>query len=128
VATNPVLSQPTPASVAATPPAVSTAPPASAPTTKFATFGYIVMAAAFVLPFIGVFFFMFHNGITRPEDFISLTLVCLFIFVTMSTVGLIVLASSGELQMDPSFLKWLAGATIAEVAGMCTIILKSYFH
>lgn len=96
-------------------------------TTKFGYFGYVIMAAAFVLPFCGVSFFMFWNHIGDPKVFVSLAMICLFVFVTMSTIGLIVLGSAGELNISEDFLKWLAGATIAEVAGIVLIIVKAYF-
>ena len=107
--------------------APSTSLATSTPPTKFAYFGYVIMGAAFVLPFVGVWTFIAKNHLNTPEEFVSLTVISLFIFVTMSTIGLIVLGSSGELQISEAFLKWLAGATIAEVAGMCGIIIKAYF-
>jgi hypothetical protein len=100
---------------------------ASAPPSKFGYFGYLIMGAAFIMPFVGIWTFISLNKISRPDEFMAVTMMGLFIFVTMSTVGLIVLASSGELNIDTAFLKWLAGATIAEVAGMCTIIVRAYF-
>ena len=89
--------------------------------------GYFLMGAAVLIPTAGVSVFLVRNGLGDPKDFISLALVALFMFVTVSTMGLIVLASSKAIELEPGFLRWLAGATIAEVAGMCTLILKALY-
>jgi len=89
--------------------------------------GYIILGASILVPFAGVWVFIQDNKLRTAQDFTALTMVGLFIFVTMATIGLIVLSSNKTLSIDPAFLKYLAGATIAEVAGMCTIIVKAYF-
>lgn len=90
--------------------------------------GYYLMIVSVVVPTIGAWVFIAQNRLDTPQEFTGMTMVALFMFVTVSTVGLIVLAASKEIELDPSFLKWLAGATIAEVAGICTIIVKAYFN
>ncbi len=94
---------------------------------SFAYFGYYLMAASVLLPGTGVWVFITKNKIHSVEEFTGLAMIGLFIFVTMATIGLIVLGSKGELQIDSTFLKYMAGATVAEVAGMCAIIIKAYF-
>ena len=89
--------------------------------------GYCLMAVSVLVPTVGVWVFIVQNRIGTPQEFVGLTMVALFMFVTVSTMGLIVLASDGALKLDPSFLKWLGGVTIAEVAGICTLIVKAYF-
>jgi hypothetical protein len=94
----------------------------------FRYFGYLVMAASVIIPGAGVWSFISRNHLNDPKDFAGLTMITLFIFVTMSTIGLIVLSASNAIALDVSFLKWLGGATVAEVAGICTIIVKAYFN
>jgi hypothetical protein len=89
--------------------------------------GYLLMALAVVLPAAGVWAFIANNRLSNPKDFAGLTMISLFIFVTMSTMGLIILASSKAIELEAGFLRWLAGATVAEVAGISAIIVKAYF-
>ncbi|MEG9437209.1 hypothetical protein JAO29_13705 [Edaphobacter sp. HDX4] len=89
--------------------------------------GYFLMVASVLIPTIGVWVFIATNRLSTPQQFVGLTMVALFIFVTVATIGLIVLAAIKAIQLDSGFLKWLGGATVAEVAGICTIIVKAYF-
>jgi hypothetical protein len=91
--------------------------------------GYIFMIAGVFASLGGGWSFIAFNKKSDPKEFIGITMVALFIFVTTSTMGLIVLATCNppQITLDASFLKWLGGATIAEVAGIVTLIVKAYF-
>jgi hypothetical protein len=73
------------------------------------------------------FIFMWTNRINDPKDFIAITLTSLFVLVTTSTMAIILLWGAKVLELDAGFMKWLGGATVAEVAGILTIIVNYYF-
>jgi hypothetical protein len=73
------------------------------------------------------FVFIALNHISDPKDFIALTLTSLFVLTTTSTLAIIILWGAQLLKLDTAFVKWLGGATVAEVAGILTIIINYYF-
>ena len=73
------------------------------------------------------FLFIFWNHISDPRVFISITLTSLFVLATTTTLAIIFLWGAKILDFDPSFVHWLGGATVAEVAGILAIIINFYF-
>jgi hypothetical protein len=73
------------------------------------------------------FVFISKNKISDPKDFIAITLTSLFVLTTTSTLAIIILWGAKLLTLDTAFVKWLGGATVAEVAGILTIIVNYYF-
>jgi hypothetical protein len=49
------------------------------------------------------------------------------VLATTTTFAIILLWGSGQLTLDVAFVKWLGGATVAEVAGILMIIVNFYF-
>jgi hypothetical protein len=86
----------------------------------------LVGAVLFILT-AGCAFFIARNHISDPKVFIGITLTCLFILATTTTLGIIILWGAKVLAFDTSFMNWLGGATVAEVAGILTIIVNFYF-
>ena len=73
------------------------------------------------------FVFIASNKISDPKDFIAITLTSLFVLTTTSTLAIIILWGASLLKLDLGFVKWLGGATVAEVAGILSIIINYYF-
>jgi hypothetical protein len=71
--------------------------------------------------------FIASNKISDPKVFIAITLTSLFVLATTSTMAIIILWGAKLLTLDQAFVKWLGGATVAEVAGILTIIINYYF-
>ena len=71
--------------------------------------------------------FIASNHISDPRVFIAITLTSLFVLATTTTLAIIFLWGAKVLDLDKSFMNWLGGATIAEVAGILTIIVNFYF-
>ena len=86
----------------------------------------LVGAVLFILT-AGVSYFILRNHIRDPKVFIGMTLTSLFILATTTTLGIIILWGAKVLTYEASFMNWLGGATVAEVAGILTIIVNFYF-
>ena len=86
----------------------------------------LVGAVLFILT-AGCAFFIARNHISDPKVFIGITLTSLFVLATTTTLGIIILWGAKVLAFDASFMNWLGGATVAEVAGILTIIVNFYF-
>ncbi len=91
--------------------------------------GYVFMIASVAASLGGAWVFISTNKKSNPKDFVGVTMVALFIFVTTATVGLIVLSTCDPpvMKIDSWLVKGLMAATVAEVAGICTLIVKAYF-
>jgi hypothetical protein len=86
----------------------------------------LIVAVLFILT-AGCAFFIARNHISDPKVFISITLTSLFVLATTTTLGIIILWGAQKLIFEASFMNWLGGATVAEVAGILTIIVNFYF-
>jgi hypothetical protein len=86
----------------------------------------LVCAVLFILT-AGCAFFIARNHISDPKVFIGITLTSLFVLATTTTLGIIILWGAKVLTFEASFMNWLGGATVAEVAGILTIIVNFYF-
>ena len=89
--------------------------------------GYALVIAVLVILAANGFLFIFWNHITDPKVFIAITLVSLFVLATTTTLAIIFLWGAGILKFESGFINWLGGATVAEVAGILTIIINFYF-
>jgi hypothetical protein len=66
----------------------------------------------------------------RPSTFAELTSLVflgIYIFAVIATFSIILLWGLGRLEIPDSFMKWLGGATIGEVAGLLLYVLKQVF-
>jgi hypothetical protein len=86
----------------------------------------LIGAVLFILT-AGCAFFIARNHISDPKVFIGITLTSLFVLATTTTLGIIILWGARILTFDATFMNWLGGATVAEVAGILTIIVNFYF-
>jgi hypothetical protein len=86
----------------------------------------LVAVVLFILTFGGAYFIA-RNHIHDPRVFIGITLTSLFVLATTTTLGIIILWGAKVLTFDTSFMNWLGGATVAEVAGILTVIVNFYF-
>lgn len=86
----------------------------------------LVVAVMLILTCAGAYFIA-KNHIHDPKVFIGITLTCLFVLATTTTLGIIILWGAKVLTFDAAFMNWLGGATVAEVAGILTIIVNFYF-
>ena len=95
---------------------------------KFRDVPLLVMLVVALIPSGGVMVFIGKNRISDAAVFIALTIVCIFAFVTVCTMGLIVLNAASVIELDKDFMRWLGGATVGEVAGMLLIVVRYYFR
>lgn len=58
------------------------------------------------------------------HNFIALTLVGTFLFVVVETFAVIILWGFRQIDLPQTFVRWLGGATIAEVAILLAIVVK----
>ncbi len=89
--------------------------------------GFILIGVVLIILAANGFIFMWTTKATDPGVFIAITLTSLFVLATTTTFAIILLWGSGQLTLDVAFVKWLGGATVAEVAGILTIIVNFYF-
>lgn len=89
--------------------------------------GYALIIVVLVILAANGFLFIFWNHISDPKVFIAITLMSLFVLATTTTLAIIFLWGAGILKFESSFINWLGGVTIAEVAGILTIIVNFYF-
>lgn len=88
---------------------------------------YILVAGVMVTLVAFGWIFMSSNSISDPKVYIAITLTSLFVLATTTTLAMIFLWGAGVLNFTEKFMNWLGGATVAEVAGILTIIISSYF-
>jgi hypothetical protein len=66
----------------------------------------------------------------RPStfaEFTSLIFLGIYMFVVIATFAIIILWGLGRLDIPESFMKWLGGATIGEVAGLLLFVVKQIY-
>ena len=62
-----------------------------------------------------------------PQDAITWILLGLFCFVVVETLGTILLWGMRIVGLPEKFVKWLAVATVGEVAALLAIVVKHFF-
>jgi hypothetical protein len=90
-------------------------------------FPYVLTSLAFVVVTLFSAIFMMSNKISDLRTWLALALTATFIVCCIATMALIIGSGNGTMTFDPSFLKWLGGATIAEVAGIVLIVFRFFF-
>ena len=70
---------------------------------------------------------MLSNRIADLRTWLALALTATFIVCCIATLAVIIGTGNGTMQFDPALLKWLGGATIAEVAGIVLIVFRFFF-
>jgi hypothetical protein len=90
-------------------------------------FPYVLTSFALLVVTIFSADFMMSNKISDLRTWLALALTGTFIVCCVATMSLIIGSGNGTMTFDPSFLKWLGGATIAEVAGIVLIVFHFFF-
>lgn len=72
-------------------------------------------------------YFMMSNRINDLRTWLALALTDTFVVCTLTTLALIIAAGTKQMNFEEGFLKWLGGATIAEVAGIVLIVFRFFF-
>ncbi|GAC1418675.1 MAG: hypothetical protein NVSMB62_10640 [Acidobacteriaceae bacterium] len=71
--------------------------------------------------------FMMSNKIDDLRTWLALALTDTFIVCTLTTLALIIAAGTDTMEFKEDFLRWLGGATVAEVAGIVLIVFRFFF-
>jgi hypothetical protein len=71
--------------------------------------------------------FMMSNKINDLRTWLALALTGTFIVLCVGTFSLIIGSGNGTMTFDATFLKYLGGVTIAEVAGIVAIVFNFFF-
>ncbi len=90
-------------------------------------FPYAFTSAAFLIVTVFSAVFMLSNKINDLRTWLALALTATFIVCCIATLSLIIGNGNGTMKFDPALLKWLGGATIAEVAGIVLIVFRFFF-
>jgi len=90
-------------------------------------FPYILTLSAFVVVTVFSAVFMMSNKISDLRTWLALALTDTFIVCCIATMSIIIAAGNKTMSFEYSFLRWLGGATIAEVAGIVLIVYKFFF-
>ena len=90
-------------------------------------FPYVLTAVAFLVVTTFSAFFMISNRISDLRTWLALSLTATFIVCCIATLALIIGSGNGTMTFEPSLLRWLGGATIAEVAGIVLIVYRFFF-
>lgn len=90
-------------------------------------FPYILTSLAFIIVTFFSAMFMMSNKISDLRTWLALALTGTFIVLCIGTFSLIVANGNGTMTFDQTFLKYLGGVTIAEVAGIVAIVFNFFF-
>jgi hypothetical protein len=72
-------------------------------------------------------YFMMSNKIDDLRTWLALALTATFILCCCTTLSLIIGTANKTMEIDKDMIKWLGGASIAEVAGIVTIVFNFFF-
>jgi hypothetical protein len=61
------------------------------------------------------------------DNFIALTFLGTYVFAVIETFAVILLWGLGRLSLPSTFVPWLGGATIGEIAGLLLLVVKKVF-
>ena len=79
-----------------------------------------------LLPFVAGYSFLWRRTFNLQEVE-AITLFATFWFAVIETFAIIVLSGMRKLYYEQGFLKWMAGITVGELAGLVYYIVKSTF-
>ena len=91
-------------------------------------FPYFLTGAAFLVVTIFSAYFMMSNKIADLRTWLALALTATFIVCCIGTLALIIGIGNETMKIDVTLLRWLGGATIAEVAGIVLIVFQFFFR
>lgn len=90
-------------------------------------FPYLLTIATFAIVTIYSAVFMLSNKINDLRTWLALALTDTFIVCCVGTLALIIGYGSETMRFQETFLKYLGGVTIAEVAGIVLIVFNFFF-
>jgi TRAP-type C4-dicarboxylate transport system permease small subunit len=90
-------------------------------------FPYVLTSTALLIVTVFSAVFMMSNKIKDLRTWLALALTGTFIVLCIGTFSLIIANGGGTMTFQADFLKWLGGATIAEVAGIVLIVFRFFF-
>lgn len=61
------------------------------------------------------------------QEFVAVSIFGIYAFAVIVTFAIILLWGFKRLELSEAFVKWLGGATVAEVAGMVLCVVKYLF-
>jgi len=91
-------------------------------------FPYCMIGFALVVVTVFSAIFMLSNKIADLRTWLALSLTATFIACCIATMAVIIGNGNGTMKFEASLLKWLGGATIAEVAGIVIIVFRFFFN
>ncbi|MGB8886382.1 MAG: hypothetical protein WCC87_06630 [Candidatus Korobacteraceae bacterium] len=77
-----------------------------------------------IVPFIFIVWYLSTRGPVAIKDFMALFVLGLYGTAVIETMGIIILRGMGRLDLSENFTKWLGAATVGEIIGLITLILK----
>ena len=92
-----------------------------------AGFPYALLSVTLIIVTVFSAVFMMSNKINDLRTWLALALTATFIVLCVGTFALIVGHGNGTMTFDQTFLKYLGGVTIAEVAGIVAIVFNFFF-
>jgi hypothetical protein len=97
--------------------------------TPFQWLWVLLIALGLVVPSCFALTFVIMNRISDTRTYVALALTTLFCFAVVATFGIIIAQGlgGGVFKLESSFIAWLGGATIGEIAGMLYIVIKWLF-
>jgi hypothetical protein len=91
-------------------------------------FPYLVMFITLVTLISFCYVFIAANRISDTRVWLALGLVSTFIYCCVCTITVFVGLAAGTWSFkDDSLIKWMGGLTVAEIAGMVTLVLTFFF-
>jgi hypothetical protein len=90
-------------------------------------FPYFLIAFTVIIVTVFSAVFMMLNKIDDLRTWLALALTDTFVICTITTLALIIAAGTNAMTFEAGFLRWLGGATIAEVAGIVAIVFRFFF-
>jgi len=90
-------------------------------------FPYLLTVSSLIIVTVFSAIFMMSNKINDLRTWLALALTGTFIVLCVGTFSLIIASGGRTMTFQPDFLKWLGGATIAEVEGIVLIVFRFFF-
>ena len=90
-------------------------------------FPYAMTGFTLIVVTIFSYIFMASNSINDVRVWLALGLTDCFIVACMSTIAVIIGIANKTMVIEAGLAKCLAGVTVAEIAGLVTIVVKFYF-
>jgi hypothetical protein len=92
-----------------------------------AAFPYALIAVTLIIVTVFSAVFMMSNKIDDLRTWLALALTATFILLCVGTFSLIIAYGNATMTFNTTFLQYLGGVTIAEVAGIVVIVFNFFF-